>query len=419
MDKSNAKPIVQVAVAVKTSPWYLARLQDWLQHLPSLVEKGPKVSEFVKKLSAMECSTENIVVIADILKETLTLRDCLRSGSTKDLETLLSEAVEQHFAMIMDKPAVESEVWKDMQNMLGEASILFPLDHSLPDMQQTVATKIEDDAIKKYMEKVVVALQKLETELQAKENTSQAISQTCKEVQKKFGDTTFDESKCTIECKTLALSCLKLLLTYEMEVLFQPRAEALIVEDQRLRMDLALRLSNWPGAGAFSTYTRSLHAACDLEVEVSRLPSNPEQTHEKEKGQPILELSKAVKRKLLHLKKCMEVLPKDEQEALLKDMVTQLHALQGKVSKLLSKLTQSMLDQAKKVVDDTMEEVKFQANGGVADGKWLDTYVGETWDDFLSHCQQTILTLKADDLTLSKKKLEEANHIMLATRCSP
>ncbi len=133
MGKTNKSVLTQVAAAVESSQWYSMRLQDYLDHLPAMLEKGHLVAKFSSRLDAMHMPSECISELHDMVKEVAVLSQCLRAGSTSDLQDQLLNKLRKLWSQIEDSPgsSVNPKVLQQVSSLFSDASLVFPMDSSI------------------------------------------------------------------------------------------------------------------------------------------------------------------------------------------------------------------------------------------------------------------------------------------------
>jgi hypothetical protein len=136
MGKTNKSVMTQVAAAVESSEWYSMRLQDYLDHLPAMLEKGHMVAKFSSRLGAMHMPSECISELHDMVKEVAVLSQCLRVGSTTDLQDELLDKLRKLWSQIEDSPgsSVSPKVLQQISGLFSDASLVFPMDSSMAAM---------------------------------------------------------------------------------------------------------------------------------------------------------------------------------------------------------------------------------------------------------------------------------------------
>jgi hypothetical protein len=127
MGKTNKSVVTQVAAAVESNQWYSMRLQDYLDHLPAMLEKGHLVAKFTSSLAAMHMPSECISVLHDMVKEVAVLSQSLRAGSTSDLQDQLLDKLRKLWSEIADSACASSvKLLQQVSSLFSDASLVSP-----------------------------------------------------------------------------------------------------------------------------------------------------------------------------------------------------------------------------------------------------------------------------------------------------
>jgi hypothetical protein len=126
--------LTQVAAAVESSQWYSMRLQDYLDHLPAMLEKGHLVAKFSSRLGAMHMPSECISEMHDMVKEVAVLSQCLRAGSTSNLQDQLLNKLRKLWSEIEESSSVKPKHLQQVSSLFSDASLVYPMDASMAAM---------------------------------------------------------------------------------------------------------------------------------------------------------------------------------------------------------------------------------------------------------------------------------------------
>ena len=140
MTKSNTKALTKVAVAMAANTYMKERVDDYVQHLPSMMEKGPLMAKQIQELQHVQRSEAGLRTTFDVLQGFDALRRCMRAGSTQPLEQLLRDSVDKLFDWIMTAPDGQTQAGLTLtQQMLQEAAIVWPMQEDLQDKSNRLA----------------------------------------------------------------------------------------------------------------------------------------------------------------------------------------------------------------------------------------------------------------------------------------
>ena len=128
MGKPGRSVLHLMAASVESNPYMSARLDEYVLKSPAMISRGKEVQVYLKKLEDLPFTAEGVGTLLKMAKCLPDLQQSLRSGSTQELIKAFRGALDITWDHCKALSPKTGSLLTELQALLVECGILFPLD---------------------------------------------------------------------------------------------------------------------------------------------------------------------------------------------------------------------------------------------------------------------------------------------------
>ncbi|CAK0862615.1 unnamed protein product, partial [Prorocentrum cordatum] len=145
--KTHKSPLTLIASAVDASTYWTGRLNEYIEKLPAMLQHRNAIQHaegVIRAYNPSECDLDKLM---GTLESLVGVEEAIRTGGIDALLTNIARSIKETRVYVMRLPQEEMEITSKWSRVVGEASLLFPMDLWVDEFRTEAANKLASSSM--------------------------------------------------------------------------------------------------------------------------------------------------------------------------------------------------------------------------------------------------------------------------------